>query len=140
MDKCSISLEEGIIILFPVGLLGGHKRVAYIEPKIHADIEPILRTPEQVRQMAFVYYEVYAYKVRQMSKSLYYERLPIKCGFSVDHKISVRTCFLNKVSIEDAAHIDNLRVFDKAENIKKGKRNFIDCSNRWLAEKYGIEK
>lgn len=59
---------------------------------------------------------------------------------NLDHKISIRTCYLKKVSEQDAGHLTNLRVIPATWNNKKRRHNYIDDENRWILEKYGIDE
>lgn len=138
MDKCSIFPKEGEVFLMEAGVIGKRKRIIYIEPKTEKGNVAIISDIER-NAMPFIFFEVYAYFVRSRSKKLYYHLFDSCPNTAVDHKISVRTCFLNRVSIEDAAHVDNLQLLSRCENSKKQSRNYVDLGNEWIAQKYGIK-
>ena len=58
--------------------------------------------------------------------------------FVIDHKISVFNAYNKGISIADAAHITNLRFITGEENNRKGMKNYIDDTNKWIAEKYNL--
>jgi len=45
---------------------------------------------------------------------------------TIDHKISIFYCFMNSISVEDAAHIDNLCMTKKCVNSRKNRKNEAD--------------
>ena len=53
-------------------------------------------------------------------------------GFHIDHKISVRYGYDNKIPAEHIAHASNLRMLCAKENIAKSDGVYVDDSNRWL--------
>ena len=42
---------------------------------------------------------------------------------TIDHKISVFYCFMNKISIDDAAALENLCITKKSINSRKNRKN-----------------
>lgn len=141
MVKSNNFPKEREIFVMPSGVIGKRKRIIYLEPKNNNSLEYARPLTEKERLNNLNLFEVYSLKVRSLSYSnlkLYGVLVDTENGFCTDHKISVRTCFDNNVSIEDAAHISNLRSISWKENIKKGKRNFFDDANLWLSYKYDI--
>lgn len=83
-------------------------------------------------------FDNYSKEVRTLSKN---QLLSIrKAGEVLDHKLSVKTCFIKGVSISDASHESNLRIIPFEWNSRKMKHNYIDDANRWILEKYGISE
>jgi len=92
--------------------------------------------------------QIYRYKVIQLTNKKknelfdnwsgydYYDNHHIANNFNlrpsdrqyptVDHKISIFSCFMNKISIEYAASMDNLCITTKSNNSKKSRKNESD--------------
>jgi hypothetical protein len=75
----------------------------------------------------------YGSKVRALSERVYRENIDIinperhprgRCGvpgaYQLDHKRSIKECFLNDVSAEEAAALDNLQLLPWKDNRSKG--------------------
>lgn len=137
-SKCNEFPQEGKIFVTEIGVLGKRKKIIYVDPKKdELDFEKPL-TEKQFYETTELY-DGYEFKVRRLSRENFKLGYNLNnTGYCVDHKISVYSCFLNNISIEDAAHISNLRIITREENHKKWKSNYRDIYNSWIFEKYGL--
>jgi hypothetical protein len=130
----------GELFISEKGILGNKRRVIFLEHKQCNDIEfkfPLERSEVLCNMSIF---DSYSQKVRALSRINYINgyKYASSNGLVVDHKISVYSCFLNDVSIEDASNASNLRVITSKANSKKHTKNYLDKYNFWIVKKYNF--